>query len=245
MAIAEDVSSPAVSRSAISTIATSLVTTSFTPPAGAYLLVMANIGLYNARTSAPSGITITSSGGTSAWTTVQFKYDSGGTYNYGGVYVAQVTTSQAMTVTMTRPEATTGDMQMAVRVITGCGGIGASAATLPASTVTIAGSLTPTQTGSILYAAAGFNNSATFTANGSTTSIDVWNEGTNIVVLATGKATALTSSLSPVTLGWTASTSGWAYLILAEAIPGAAAAAGAIPPRRVVNRVALIRSSNF
>lgn len=244
MAVAEDVSTPVVARSAANSTATTLATASFTPPAGAWLLAMCQTEPSNtAMTTDPGNQTVVASGGVGTWTNKKHFYDATGQFNIMDLWVAQVTTSQAMTVTMTRPNASAGGFQLGVRVLTGCGGSGTVVAASNATTARNT-AITPTAIGSMLYVINGMDSNVTETALANTTTIDDWEDSTNFESLTLGKYNTTTASLSAVTIGWTSSVTHNGLTGAIEMVPGVAAGATPRPPR-LVQSATRIRSSYF
>lgn len=243
MAVAEDATTPAASRSAAGTTGTTLASASFSPPAGSVVVVLANVILRNVFTGTPS-ISLSNSGGLS-FTQLVNADELNTKFAYNGLWIAQVGGAPgAMTVTMTRSEASAGGLQLVPRVVTG--GSGTAGATVgvdhAASGTAGEAPITPTAVGSLIYWATNADNSPlTSTAASGNTLLDDWDDTTDVMHATVGRLTGLTSSLSSVTLGTAWGASSNSYFEAVEIVPGAPGR----PATTVVNRVPRIRSSLF
>jgi hypothetical protein len=200
MAVAIDASSP-VAVTGTSTAA--ITTASFTPPASAIIVAIANTG--NSTGSGAQSGTITDSL-SGAWTsiiaanttdqgTVQaFRRDVGGS-------------PAAMTVTWA-PSGTNGKgSQLDVWVITGAGASGAAAIGATASAVSATAgqiSIMPVATGSLLFMGLTYTDTGvTLTANGVTTSDKATVDSTNGETYAAAHLTGTTTTTAATSVGYT------------------------------------------
>lgn len=246
MAVAEDATSPAVAHSAAASTATTLATAAFSPPAGSLLVITAQVSLVNAFTGTPTISVALSAGGTA--TTIGVIQELTFKFQYGGSFYAYLPTAQtSMTVTMTRTEAGSGTMALAVRVVTGSAGTPGATLITTNNTSVAEATITPQAVGSILYLSDNYDRTAAaaLTADANTTTLDQWLPGGTVGgEHSFGRLTALTTSLSPVTFGWTGEPAGYDNVLLAVEAPPAAVPARP-SPARVIQRVATIRAANF
>lgn len=199
MAISEDTGNQPVAVHAAG--ASPSTTASFSPQAGTLLVAMVG-------TNGPSGTPVTATISDSlagGWTLLKRQNTSasmGGTAEVWCRYLSSAPGS--MTVTASWTGADLGS-NLVVRCLLGAASTqnGATAGNGGASIAPNV-AITPTQTGSWVYGAlVDWTAATTMVANGITTIIDQFNDGTNGDTYAALKATAATSSLSPTTYGCT------------------------------------------
>lgn len=248
MAVVEDVSSPPVLRSTAGYTTATVVTASFTPPDGSLLVIMADIGYLSAWTTAPTLSCTVTAGGTP--TQLYQAADATRKFNAAACWYLPLPTSPGtITCTMTRANALgAASAQLMVRVLTGTT---ATANLLygqvlaNTTTTTASASVTPLGVGSQIYVSGQTDSiSSTITPVATTTAVDNWADSTAGVNLGMGKVTALTADTSAQTVGFSVNGSTTRATIV-QVVEVPPAPAGSRAARRVVNRVALIRSSNF
>lgn len=249
MAVAEDASTPAVTRSPTSWTTTTLSSPSFTPPAGSLLVITANTCDTSAFTPTPTLSASVSAGGTP--TQLYQAADTTGGFDFAGCWYLYLSTSPgAITVTLTRSDTIANSGQLAVRVLTGTAQTASLLTGVVVNNITTTNgtqaSVTPGSIGSQLYVATEVDRTAgTLTPATGTTNIDSFLNGTIGVNQAFGKSTALTSTTSAQVVGYTSAGSGAgtdSILQIIEVPP--ATAAGPRPPL-AVRRAARIRSAHF
>lgn len=201
MTIAEDASSPA----AIHTSTKTGTTASFTPPAGALIVVMvACDGNANQTTS----LAVTDSG-SHTWTTLKLQNTS--TALVGGACGVFCLDSPNASMTVTATWSGTGSANggnIVTKVLTGAAAAasqtGATGGVSASSNIAPTVSITTTTANSHVYGAAlDYSTNATLTANAQTTSIDQFLDSTNGDTWATWKGSADTGTPGATTFGFT------------------------------------------
>ena len=242
MAIAIDGSSPAA-VTWTGTWTSAKTTSSFTPPAGLYIIALLSAdGTANAACTGSVSDSLTGS-----WSLLKRQnYVQGG---FGGTaevwFRTTVTTNTSMTVSATcTANGSTGGLLVA-QVLTGCkstqAGVTGGTQHLP-GVLTIA--ITPGAAGNLVFGAGyDYDASTAFTANGSTTSLSVFQDSTNGDTWGTfkGSSTTVTSS---TTFGWSTPAS-CNNNICAVEIQAAAGAAFIAEPNPMVVNPAQVRSYNW
>lgn len=216
MAVAEDATTPAVTRLTASTVA-GLASASFTPPAASLELVLYTLEFAAAPGSITTPTVSSTAGG--AWTTgpVMKAANNSGCAIIFWRYNASA--PGAHTVTVTRTEVTSADAMLAVRVITGTDTTLSGSASQNLTAVGSAATqqtFTPVRANSYIGCACAINTAGTLTANGNTTQFDNFNDTSNGSVMANGRGTSLTGAAGVgQSLGWTGVTAAsqvWAAL---------------------------------
>ena len=115
-------------------------------------------------------------------------------------------------------------MQLAVRVVDGAASSQSGAATATASSTTGSStsatkSVTTTAAGSWVYVAAALTPDGSVTANSKTTTINQFDDTTNVNQLVSGRQSAATGTPGAVTLGWTTGTGRYWSLAEQEILP--------------------------
>lgn len=197
MAIAIDASSPPVATASANTTST-IVTASFTPPAGSLLVVAAAIGYNGSTTSTPFTISDSLSG---TWQQDAVEAPSSGGLPKAQICSRLIGSSAAMTVTLTTDTLQKGK-NLTVWVLTGAASSSWKGGS-NVSTTTLDGSITTTVTGSLVFLAGAIDANATLTADARTTTTQNFTDATDNLQLLTGHATSATGTPGATTLGWT------------------------------------------
>lgn len=206
---------------------TSGTTGSFSPQA-ATLLVAMLVG-DGPVTAAETGSV--SDSGSHTWTRlVQSNTHASGVNAIGGFCEVWVTylSSAPGSITVTgswTPTSGAAAGNLVVRSLLGAAstqtGVTATAANNGSNTINPTVTLTPTQVGSWVYGCAlDYTTNSTLTANGSTTSIDQFNDSTNGDTWATFKGAAATTTLTSTTFGYTNAAAAY-QLAAVEILPAA------------------------
>lgn len=242
MPLAIDGSSPAVAVNSVATTAT-VATASFTPPAGAFLLISwsgnTGPGVDPAAPSITDNLGVHLTYGLIGW-----KHRSVGTIVDGqtAMWWAVVGSSAAMTVTVTTGTASGArEAALKVRVMTGAdtSGVGASGVAGSASAASIAQSYTAQATGGQGFiSVCDWDLKGVQTAGTGCTSDGSANIGTAITYgfqrrTSADDSNGVSNTLN-VTLPGTSTNLAWVY---AEIKPAAGGAAPAFPPSRQVRRL--------
>lgn len=223
MTVAQDASTPA---SVNNTTTAALTCASFTPPAGALILALVSIGNSSGAATAITGSVSDNLGTHLNWTMLnRLNTSSDGSVE---CWIADVVTSAAMTVTLTKTGGTIckGSL-LSPMVITGAANVAGQNGAKPTTSGTIGGiSITPTKIGSYLACVLSANASSTArTALANSTFIGTAQDATNGETYNALKLTTLSLSTAAVTIG--ASTTIASTLIAGvEIVPAAALAAG-------------------
>lgn len=208
MAIAEDVSTPIVAKSVGGWTTSTIVSGSFTPPSNCLIVALLGIGYSAAWTTAPS---VTVTGGSLTWTQLTWSTDTTNKFNAAGLFYASVGTSPgSMTVTATRSGALgASGGQLAVRVLTGAASPPIQQAAVIHTTAGTANStsISPSAIGSQIYCQSVFGNTETMTPTADTTTVSIFSDTTDSECVTFGTGTALTTSTSSTSYGWTGSSS--------------------------------------
>ena len=191
MAIAIDASTPAAVNLAAS-VSLTATTASFSPPAGSLVLVMVAIGLQG---SAAETVTVADSGSVSYTAgPLEYAFSANGVFFFQQYYASA---PGSITVTATRSSASAGNFALVTEVLTGAAasqtGAAAPAGVSGASTTPMTSAITPTVTGSLVFAATS-SNALSGTASGLSDLFNV-HDGTDgcLVTLGDVTTTALTA----------------------------------------------------
>lgn len=196
MAIAEDVSTPTVTRGTHGT-STTCVSASFSPPAGSLLIVQAVIG-WDSTGANPTLSCSDSVGGT--YSTGITTKNATNPVSQGTIFYRYLASAPgAMTVTATSSSAASKSMQLGVRVVTGAS---ATIGAVASSTTAAIGNLVTTTVGSRVYCIGGAGLNGTMTPNANTTNIDAWNDTVSGDTLLIGRSTSLTVTPASTAFGW-------------------------------------------
>lgn len=230
MALAEDASAPAIQTV---TGVGSINTTTFSPPASSF--VVAFVCAPWATTGNTIAITFSDSG-SHTWANPVLEAsnhssgnNAGGTIGIYTAYFATAPGSISLSASFTNQG---GGSLLATKVFTGANSNQTGAATAktdngnPTNSTTSTTSITTTQTGSAVYGVTSDGNgntSQTFTANGSTTSLDYWNSDmVDLIYVDFFKATSNTATPGPTTLGGTWGIATQSPIAMLEILPAAA-----------------------
>jgi hypothetical protein len=233
MAIAEDVSTPAVVHTTTNASTPGATTAAFSPPAGSLLVVVVNI-LFNAGQT--TGTLTVSDSVSGTWTAGPTSGAGSVPNTLSAIFYRYLSTAPgSITVSVTNSNKAAGSVSLAVRVVNGANPVqvGAASSNAYASTTTTAMSevVTTTKAGSTVYFCAGIvSHTTTYTALAGTTTVDDFQDTTSGHQGFTGVSAALTSVTGTVTLGWTLGTASaftWAALEILPAAAGGIAATAA------------------
>jgi hypothetical protein len=200
--IVVDPSSPAVVHSGYG--AGALSTAGFSPPAGSLLEVVVN-----ALQAAPGGVTVTVTDSNGDTFTAGPQIAGSRAPNSSWFFQYYETSAPgSLTVTAHQAGSNAGTLQLAVQVLDGAtvSQAGAAGGTYDGATVTTSQNhaLTSTQSGSLLYVAAGNGDQfASLTPVGGEVNVDVWNDTKSGDDGAVGRLA--TNGTGSQLLGWTAS----------------------------------------
>lgn len=233
MAISEDGSTPAAATA--TGFGPSATTASFSPPAGALLVAIVSYG----HSTATPTITLSDSG-SHTWTAGPSITSN--VVTTAAIFTCQLTTAPgSITVTAAITSgASTGEIQLDVRVVKGAATSQTGAATgtnSGASTTAWSGSITTTISGSWVYVAANGANTNTLTPVSGTTTLNTFTSTDDMV---SGRQSSATGTPGATTLGWTATvnaTFAWAAL---EILPQ-----GYVPPPAGLTVRQAVKRSHF
>lgn len=234
--IAQHASSPAtVSVTANAT--TTLLTASFTPPSGSLLVAMAGMVYAGSGVAAATFTMSDSASGT--WSNNAVIRSSNATA--AGVFSRFVTTSSAMTCTLTT-DATSKGKQLTVVVLTGVNTTTWAGATKTFQSSTVIGlaqSITTTVPGSWVLVGTAYDTTGTITANASTSQYTQLVDASDGARIQSGKSLNPTGNPGAITLGWTGDSAAVQKTYGAlEVVPSA-------PDPIVITRQAVGRSNNW
>lgn len=225
MGVTKDASSPAVVNTAGGSAATTLTSASFSPPANTVLVAQCEVN-YNSFPGSPPTLSVSDSkGGT--WTLAGTQLNNSAAFAILATFTRPCSTAPgSMTVTMHR--GTDNSAAELALVVTVCDGANVSSPqgahnTATGTAASVQGTVTTTQSGSLVFASAIVTGSQTYTAEASTTQTLQSDDSVEGGVLLAGYASSVTGTPgtgSPGALGWT-STSGpsWAWSGV-EILPG-------------------------
>jgi LmbE family N-acetylglucosaminyl deacetylase len=224
--ISEDASTPAVATSQGNTTG-AITTGSFSPPAGSLLVATVNVGMGSVP---PGTLSVTDSAG-GTWTAgPSQKIGTTNQYGLGTQVFYRYLSSAPGAITVTGNDSVFGtdpdheqSMQLAVRVVDGAAASQVGAATATASSTTSSTSatksITTTAAGSWVYIGSALTPDGNVTANAKTTTINQFDDTTNVNQLVSGRQSAATATPGATTLGWTTGTGRFWTLAEQEILP--------------------------
>lgn len=226
MSLAESASAPPIVHQ---TGATPPSTASFSPPASSLVVAMVCSAFATSGNTSVVGLT---DSGSHTWTQKVLEQDartgannSGGTIAIYESYFSSAPGSISLTITSTNSG---GGFSIVTKVLTGAdptqAGVASAHSEFGATTNTTTGSLaiTTTTTGSIVYGMVDDGEiGGIFTPNGSSTSIDNWQDATDIITISAFKS-GITGTPGSVTLGGSWGTATNSRIALLEVIPAGA-----------------------
>lgn len=196
MALAIDASSPAVKTGT----GTTTTTASFTPPANSLIVAVASCGNGAGTTGTTASVTITDSI-SSSWTLKKRQNLSGsGSSEIWMLDAGGSPSARTVTATTSLP-----GVALTVLVFTGAAAVASQTGTNIFGTPAVwQTSPTPTAVGSY-FVSVGCDTSSNYalTANANTTTLNAFNDSTNGETLGHWRSTALTSSLTAISYGFT------------------------------------------
>lgn len=241
MPIAADASSPAIVHGTGTT--TPLTSAAFTPPGGSFLLALVGAGWCQ---TPPVSMTVTDTGihtWTNLVTATGVTTGNGGAVGIWGCYLPTAPGSIMTSVAYSGFGTSGGGTFLDILVLTGASANqanGAKNTALATTGTTAAVTLTTTTPGSLVFGITDdTSTAATFTANGSTTIDNQYNDTTDAITIVSYFASARTTTPGSVTLGGTLSASGNTNSAAFEVIPAQ------LPQSFVTARSALVRSYRY
>lgn len=213
MAIAIDASSPPVVTQTANTT-TTITTASFTPPANSLVVALTSAAYFAITGSLIYSISDSLSG---TWTTSAQQLRTSSTFSSVAVFTRFVTSSAAMTVTLTTDTDEKGK-QLVVLVLTGTASTSWTGATV-VSTTTMDASVTTTTAGSWVVASTAYELNATLAADANTTIVNHLTDTTDQGELFACRSTSATGTPGAITIGVTGASTGGKTYAAVEILP--------------------------